>query len=135
MARLSEKALRPRQYVFNSLSATRVAALEPGIRRLRERERRETVTRRHSLARKQPVAEAQQQTAVEPVKDVKADLGADAEADAEEIGELERELTQLQRRKRHLFEELKRSLQYEVADRAGAKNEAVEKSAPKSERR
>lgn len=103
MARISEKALRPRQYVFNRLSAERIARLTSGVRKLQESERRQSVNTR-AAARA-----ADRHVAARHAENIMAGL-RHAVAETDEIGVLEKELEELRRRKRDLFEMLRKSL-------------------------
>lgn len=104
MARVSDKALRPRQYVFNRLSAERITALAPGVRKLRDYERRQMVQARATrrIAEQRHMAARHAERLMKGVKE--------SGAETEEIGELEKELEELRSRKRQLFEQLRQSL-------------------------
>lgn len=106
MARVSEKAVRPRQYVFNGVSKERRAALTMGVATLRAMER-EGEWRAQQRARDRARDEAGWQAE-------KAVTGG-------QIASLEAELADLASEKRRLFEALKRSLEARKAGRkAGA---------------
>lgn len=101
MARVSEKALRPRQYVFNRLSADRIAQLAPGVQKLMEQERQAAASERAAqVAREATEAARHAQNIMSGVQ------AADPESDT--IRALEKELEELQEKKRSLFAELKR---------------------------
>lgn len=103
MARVSEKALRPRQYVFNRLSAERIAQLAPGVQKLMEQERQAAANARAAqVAREATEAARHAQNIMDGVQAV------DPESDT--IRALEKELEELQEKKRSLFAELKRRL-------------------------
>lgn len=103
MARISEKALRPRQYVFNRLSAERIARLTSGVRKLRESEKRQSVNARAATRA------ADRHVAARHAENIMAGL-RQAVPESDEIGVLEKELEELRRRKRDLFDMLRKSL-------------------------
>lgn len=97
MARISDKALRPRQYVFNRFSSPRIAALAPAIRELRQRERRHAAS---SPSPERPSA----QPSSSPVPN-HAQLPR-----SDQILALESELNDLRSQKRQLFDTLRTTL-------------------------
>lgn len=104
MARVSEKALRPRQYVFNRLSAERIAALAPGVRKLREQEKRQALSAR--AARRA----ADRHIAARHAENIMAGVTRPV-PETDQIGELEKELEELRQKKRQLFEQLRKCLE------------------------
>lgn len=106
MARISEKAVRPRQYVFNRLSKSRLAILAPGVIKLREQERRQVLSAR--AARRA----AERHLAARHADNIMAGI-TELIPESDQIGELERELEELRTRKQQLFEQLRQSLEEE----------------------
>lgn len=106
MARISEKAVRPRQYVFNRLSKSRLATLAPGVTNLREQERRQVLSAR--AARRA----AERHLAARHADNILAGI-TELIPESDQIGELERELEELRTRKQQLFEQLRQSLDEE----------------------
>lgn len=103
MARISEKALRPRQYVFTRLTPERIAQLTPGVRKLREQEKRQALTTRAAMRA------AERHVAARHAENIMAGITT-AQPESEQIASLERELHDLRQRKRRMFESLRRSL-------------------------
>lgn len=103
MARISEKALRPRQYVFTRLTPERIAQLTPGVRKLREQEKRQALTTRAAMRA------AERHVAARHAENIMAGITT-AQPESDQIASLERELHDLRQRKRRMFESLRRSL-------------------------
>lgn len=112
MARVSEKALRPRQYVFNRLSTEQITRLTPGVKKLREEER--AVAARARGARK----EREISEAARHAKNIMDGVQrVDPESDS--IRALEKELEELKERRRTLFAELRETLDSKDAKKEG----------------
>lgn len=103
MARISEKALRPRQYVFTRLTPERIAQLTPGVRKLREQEKRQALTTRAAMRA------AERHVAARHAENIMAGITT-AQPESDQIASLERELHDLRQRKRRMFDSLRRSL-------------------------
>lgn len=103
MARISEKALRPRQYVFTRLTAERIAQLTPGVRKLKDQEKR------HALTTRAAMRAAERHVAARHAENIMAGITT-AQPESDQIASLERELYDLRQRKRRMFESLRRSL-------------------------
>lgn len=104
MARVSEKALRPREYVFNRLSAERIAQLAPGVRDLMERERSAAAEARAAQAAREATEAARH------AENIIAGVQT-PDPESEAIRALEKELEELQEKKRRLFAQLKKRLE------------------------
>lgn len=106
MARVSAKALRPRQYVFNRLPEEKIKALSGAVKKLKEKEKHDAVAAR---AATRAVKEHQAARHAEKII-----LGIrEMEPESEAIRQLEKELEELRQRKKYLFEKLKRYLDKE----------------------
>lgn len=118
MARVSQKALRPRQYVFNRLSPERMVQLRPAVRKLRENERAALKTAQEARAA------TERTEAARHAQNIMAGLQTpDPESDS--IRALQKELEELQEKKQLLFAQLKQSL-----NSADAKREVVQQPIP-----
>lgn len=116
MARVSDKALRPRQYIFTRLSTERIAQLAPGVQRLLEQERSQVASARAARAARE------RNEAARHAENIMAGLQTpDPESDS--IRALQKELDELLERKKQLFAQLKKSL-----DSEDVKREAVQTS-------
>lgn len=114
MARVSEKALRPRQYVFNRLSPERMSQLRPAVRKLREEEQAALKSAREARATQERTEAARH------AQNIMAGVQTpDPESDS--IRGLQKELEELHEKKRRLFAQLKKSL-----DSGDAKREVVQ---------
>lgn len=106
MARVSGKALRPRQYVFNRLPEEKIKALSGAVKKLKEKEKHDAVAAR---AATRAVKEHQAARHAEKIV-----LGIrEMEPESEAIRQLEKELEELRQRKKYLFDKLKRYLDKE----------------------
>lgn len=103
MARVSEKALRPRQYVFNRLSAEQMTRLIPGIKKLRDEERAAAAHARAARIEREVIEAARHANNI-------MDGVQQADPEHELIRALEKELEELKERRRALFAELKKTL-------------------------
>lgn len=103
MARVSAKALRPRQYVFARLSADRIALLSGGVRKLLDSEMYATTRARASANL------IERREAARHAEDIMASIQT-ADAETEQIRALEAELDELRDRKKRLFVMLRKTL-------------------------
>lgn len=108
MARISEKALRPRQYVFNRLSSDRIRKLRPGVKKLLEQEKM------HAVAARAEVRAAERSEAARHAENIVAGI-KEADPENEQIRLLEKELEELRQKKRSLFATLKKTLDTDAA--------------------
>lgn len=103
MGRVSKKALRPRAYVLNRLTAQQIERLTPGVNKLRQYE--------HQQAQKlrKRVEESQRQQAARHAHNI---MNGKQQVDPESalIVALEKELEELKQKKRNLFACLKQTL-------------------------
>lgn len=99
MAKLSEKASRPRQYVFHHLCKSRIESLSPSISKLCEQERQQTLNMRAARFA------AERHPASRHADNIMAS-GTSKIPESDEIEELELKLEVLRARKQQLFERL-----------------------------
>lgn len=109
MARVSEKALRPRQYVFHRVSGRRRALVRAGVQRVLAGERAEGAQAREAV---------RQHERNEAARHARGILDGKWQADAEneQLRALEGELADLEKRKRGLFEQLRKLLEGRKSD-------------------
>lgn len=108
MARVSEKALRPREYVFNRLSAERIAQLTPGVRKLMKKEREAAAQARAAEAAREASEAARH------AENIIAGVQT-PDPESEAIRALEKELEELREKKRRLYVQLKKKLEKDGA--------------------
>lgn len=126
MARVSEKALRPREYVFNRLSAERIAQLSPGVQKLMKVERvAATRARAAEAAREASEAARHAQNIISGVQT--------PDPESEAIRALEKELEELQDKKRRLYAQLKKKLETDGEPKVEMEVAAPLKSTAKQE--
>lgn len=108
MPRVSEKALRPRQYIFHRVSPEQVTKLAPAIKKLLDQEREADGRARVARAERVKIEAARH------AKNIMSGVQcADPESDT--IRALERELEELKEKRRTLFVHLKRALDSDEA--------------------
>lgn len=118
MARISEKALRPRQYVFNRLPMERKKKLEERVKKLLERER---ITSLSARANVRAVEETQAAKHAERILEGKHK----PEPENDHIRALEKELEELRQKKKTLYETLKKALDSDDAKKEHARSNHV----------
>lgn len=108
MARVSRKALRPRQYVFNRLSSSRIKRLQEGVKKLREKEMLDM------MAARAAVRALGRSEAARHAENIMAGI-KQSDPENDQIQALEKELEELRQKKRSLFATLKKTLDTDAA--------------------
>lgn len=103
MARISEKALRPRQYVFTRLTPDRIAQLTPAVRKLKDQERR------NALSSRAAIQAAERHVAAKHAENIMAGITT-SQPENRHIAALEQELSELRQRRRRMCERLRKAL-------------------------
>lgn len=115
MARVSEKALRPRQYVFNRLPASRLPAFAGRVKKLKDEETKE------AQAVSAALSASKRRQAARHAENIMAGITT-TNPETEQIGALERELEELRERKRTLYGQLRAKI---AAKKEGSGGDAM----------